>query len=54
MMDDYPIHLPTDAPAGEYRLLVGWYDLATMARLPMSQGGKEIGDAYQVATFTVR
>jgi hypothetical protein len=54
MMDDYPIQLPTDAPAGEYRLVVGWYDLETMARLPMTQQGNAIGDAYQVATFTVR
>jgi hypothetical protein len=54
MMDDYPIQLPADAPAGDYRLLVGWYDLETMARLPMSQGGNAIGDAYQVASFTVQ
>lgn len=54
MTDDYTIQLPPDAPNGEYRLLVGWYDLATLARLPMTQAGKPIGDAYQVATFTVR
>jgi hypothetical protein len=54
MVDTYPLQLPADAPAGEYRLLVGWYDLDTMTRLPMMQGGESIGDAYQVATFTVR
>lgn len=54
MVDNYPIQLPEDAPAGEYRLLVGWYDLETMARLPMTQEGSVIGDAYQVATFTVQ
>jgi len=54
MMDDYPLQLPTDAPAGDYRLVVGWYDLETMTRLPMTQGDDAIGDVYQVATFTVR
>ena len=54
MVDDYPLQLPADAPAGEYRLVVGWYDLETMARLPMTQGGEAIGDAYQMATFTVQ
>jgi hypothetical protein len=54
MVDDYPLQLPADAPSGEYRLVVGWYDLDTMSRLPMTQGGNPIGDAYQVATFTVR
>jgi hypothetical protein len=54
MADDYTIQLPSDAPSGEYKLMVGWYDLETMMRLPMSQAGKSIGDAYQVATFTVR
>jgi hypothetical protein len=54
MVDAYPIRLPPDAPSGDYRLVVGWYDLDTMARLPMTQAGDPIGDAYQVATFTVR
>lgn len=54
MLDDYTIQLPGDAPGGEYKLLVGWYELETLARLPMSQAGNGIGDTYQVATFTVR
>jgi hypothetical protein len=54
MGDNYTVRLPSDAPHGEYRLLVGWYDLETLTRLPMSQAGNPIGDAYQVATFTVR
>lgn len=53
-VDRYPLQLPADAPAGEYRLVIGWYDLATMARLPMTQAGNPIGDAYEVATFSVR
>ncbi|MCC6455244.1 MAG: glycosyltransferase family 39 protein [Caldilineaceae bacterium] len=54
MADDYAIQLPTDAPAGEYKVLVGWYDLETLTRLPISQKGEVIGDAYPIATFTVR
>ena len=54
IVDDYTVQLPPDAPLGEYKLLVGWYDLDTVTRLPMSQNGSPIGDAYQVATFTVR
>jgi hypothetical protein len=54
MVDSYPLHFPADAPAGDYKLVVGWYDLETMSRLPMTQAGNAIGDAYQVATFTVR
>lgn len=54
IVDDYTIQLPADAPTGEYKLLLGWYDLETVTRLPMSQKGNSIGDSYQVATFTVR
>lgn len=52
--DDYTLTLPADAPAGEYRVMVGWYDLATATRLPMTRDGESMGDAYQVGTFTVR
>jgi len=54
IVDTYTVQLPPDAPAGDYRLFVGWYDLATLTRLPMTQAGQPIGDAYPVATFTVR
>jgi hypothetical protein len=54
MGDNYIIELPNDAPNGEYQLLVGWYQLETLTRLPMSQANKAIGDAYPMATFTVR
>jgi hypothetical protein len=54
MADDYTIQLPNDAPSGKYKVLVGWYDLETLTRLPISQQGNVIGDAYQIATFTVR
>ncbi|MDY7040571.1 MAG: hypothetical protein SVX38_06895, partial [Chloroflexota bacterium] len=31
--DDYAIHVPADAPPGEYRLEVGMYDWVTGERL---------------------
>ena len=54
MPDDYSLQLPPDAPSGDYRIVVGWYDLETMMRLQMTQAGNAIGDAYEVATFAVR
>lgn len=33
--DTYPLRLPADAPAAPYRLFLGMYDEATMARLPI-------------------
>jgi hypothetical protein len=32
--DAHRIDLPPDLPPGEYRIIVGWYDLATGVRLP--------------------
>lgn len=51
--DDHTLTIPEDAAPGEYRLLVGWYDLETMQRLPMTQGQTALGDAYQLATWTI-
>jgi 4-amino-4-deoxy-L-arabinose transferase-like glycosyltransferase len=34
ILDVHPLSLPSDAPPGQYRIEVGLYDLATMARLP--------------------
>ncbi len=51
--DDYTLTLPEDAPPGEYKVLVGWYDLATDSRLPITRAGESLGDAYVVGTFTV-
>lgn len=33
--DDYAIHIPDDAPAGEYRIAVGMYDFQTGERLQL-------------------
>ena len=51
--DDYTVQLPADAAPGDYRVLVGWYDLATLQRLPITRDGASLGDAYELATFTV-
>jgi hypothetical protein len=39
LVDAHPLSLPTDLPAGSYRLLVGMYNLETMERLPRSDNG---------------
>jgi len=45
--DSHPVTLPADLPPGRYRLLVGMYDLATMARLARLDGG---GDSVEIPT----
>jgi hypothetical protein len=42
----YPLALPPDAPSGPYRVFIGLYDEATMARLPtpVDPGGRVIFD----------
>lgn len=36
--DDYAFQVSADAPPGEYRLLVGWYNSQTLERLPLADG----------------
>jgi hypothetical protein len=36
IMDEVVLSLPSVLPAGEYRLLVGWYDWETGTRLPLA------------------
>jgi hypothetical protein len=36
--DPHPIALPSDLPVGQYRVLVGMYNLETMERLSRSDG----------------
>ncbi len=47
--DRFTLTLPVDAPPGTYRLVIGWYDPASGARLPLRAGG----DAFQEMTVTV-
>lgn len=50
--DPHPLALPTDLAPGVYRVMVGMYDLDTMARLVRPDGG---GDSIELpATLTVR
>ena len=45
IVDPRAIVLPADVPPGRYRLLVGMYDLDTLARLPRPDGA---GDAIEI------
>ncbi len=38
ILDQFAIQLPPDAPAGNYQLRIGLYDLATQARLHLTSG----------------
>lgn len=51
--DTYTLTLPPDLPAGEYRLLVGLYDLPTLTRLPVVRDGAPQGDTVHVATLII-
>ncbi len=53
LLDAYQLDFPPNVPPGEYRLLVGLYDLATLTRLPVVIGGEPAGDTVQVATIVV-
>jgi hypothetical protein len=50
----YRVPLNADAPPGSYRVLVGWYLLETMERLPVvASDGSLLGDSVTVGTFDV-
>lgn len=52
IVDPHPMALPSDLPPGVYRLLVGMYDLETLARLPRQD---QKGDSIALSTtITVR
>ncbi|MFN2201681.1 MAG: hypothetical protein ACK2UO_10760, partial [Caldilineaceae bacterium] len=51
--DDYALELPADALPGEYQVVVGLYDLATMDRLPVTRDGEPSGDSVVARTFQV-
>jgi len=55
VIDEYEIDVRDDTPAGEYVIETGMYDLATMARLPVSDAeGTAIGDRILLETTLVR
>ncbi|MBN1937076.1 MAG: hypothetical protein JW934_20625, partial [Anaerolineae bacterium] len=41
ILDEFVLYLPADLPAGDYQLEVGFYQLATMQRLPISLGDSQ-------------
>jgi len=52
LSDPYGFYLKPNAPAGQYQVIVGWYLLADMSRLPViNESGQAIGDFYTVGTF---
>ncbi len=52
--DRYRFYVAPDALSGEHQVIVGWYRLADMHRLPVrNQAGQIIGDFYTVGTFEI-
>jgi 4-amino-4-deoxy-L-arabinose transferase-like glycosyltransferase len=56
ILDAHELSIPADAPPGDYQLEVGLYNLATLARLPASDGaGQPLpDDAALLGTIEVR
>lgn len=54
LTDPYTIPLDNNLPPGEYRLLIGWYLLADLRRLPiLNADGRAIDDKLILPGFTV-
>lgn len=53
LIDAYDLELPADLSSGDYRLLVGLYDLPTLNRLSVQIDDQPAGDTVHVATITV-
>jgi hypothetical protein len=53
LLDAYELEIPPDLPPGEYKLLVGLYDLSTLTRLPVEINGAPAGDTVHIATLTI-
>ncbi|HQE92729.1 MAG TPA: DUF2723 domain-containing protein [Anaerolineae bacterium] len=52
LADPYQFYLQPNTPAGSYQVIVGWYWLADMSRLPVIDAeGVARGDFYTVGTF---
>jgi hypothetical protein len=53
--DPHEVRLDPDAPAGNYRVEVGWYLLETMQRLQvLDEAGEAVADSYVVGRLDVR
>ncbi|MGC9348508.1 MAG: hypothetical protein ACP5JG_10260, partial [Anaerolineae bacterium] len=54
LRDAYAFYVDAGGPAGVYRVIVGWYLLEDMTRLPVVDAeGREVGDYYEVGSFTL-
>jgi len=54
VVDEYVVPIPSDTPAGEYELEIGFYYLPTLKRLPvLDQIGEPIGDRVLLTTVRV-
>ena len=52
--DPYLVQLDAHMPPGPYRLIVGWYLLSTLRRLPvLDDGGAAVGDHFTLPGLTV-
>jgi hypothetical protein len=49
--DAHALALPPDLPPGDYRVVAGWYDLATGRRLPLGNGA---GDEHVLGVLDVK
>ncbi|NLG26525.1 MAG: hypothetical protein GX557_01350 [Chloroflexi bacterium] len=54
IIDRYGLWIQPGTPPGVHTLRIGWYDPATGQRLMLSQAGRELGDALDMATITVQ
>ncbi len=55
IVDGYRVQLDSDLPPGSYRLLVGWYLLATQQRLPvLDESGAIIDDRLVIPGLTAQ
>ncbi|MCJ7737439.1 MAG: hypothetical protein MUQ10_09020, partial [Anaerolineae bacterium] len=50
VIEGFQLHIPNDAPAGEYTLTTGFYSLGSMERLQRSD---DTGDVIELATLTL-
>jgi hypothetical protein len=52
--DAYAFYVDTTGPEGVYRVILGWYLLEDMSRLPVvDASGRAVGDFYEVGSLTL-
>ncbi|HXF63495.1 MAG TPA: hypothetical protein VNK95_17835, partial [Caldilineaceae bacterium] len=53
-VDAHPLTVPPDLAPGDYQLMAGLYELATLQRLPVVIDGNPAGDTLSLGVLTVR